>query len=93
MAQRIAKFNKQPFPGKEFNKAVENSRNLNINEKKSYTIVDLLRYPVLRKRSLILGITWYVLSVLQSPVFQRFVNLMLYKKLSNPIFHFNRIEP
>ena len=61
MVQRIATFNKQPFPEKEFNKVVESSRKLETNVEKSYTVLDLLRYPVLRKRSLILGLIWYVI--------------------------------
>jgi hypothetical protein len=61
VVQRIATFNKQPFPEKEFNKVVESSRKLETNVEKSYTVLDLLRYPVLRKRSLILGLIWYVI--------------------------------
>lgn len=58
MVQRIATFNKRPLPEKEFNKAIESREKLETNDQKSYTIVDLLRYPVLRKRSLILGLAW-----------------------------------
>ena len=59
VVKRIATFNKRPFPEMEFSKAVECSTKSETNVEKSYTIVDLLRYPVLRKRSLILGLTWY----------------------------------
>lgn len=51
------------MPEKEFNKAVESREMLETNDKKSYTILDLLRYPVLRKRSLILGLAWYVICI------------------------------
>jgi hypothetical protein len=57
--QRISTYNKRAFPEKEFNKAVENSRKSETNVEKSYTILDLLRYPVLRRRSIILALTWY----------------------------------
>ncbi|CAB4043190.1 Hypothetical predicted protein, partial [Paramuricea clavata] len=46
----------------EFNRAVESSRKLETNVEKSYTVLDLLRYPVLRKRSLILGLIWFSIS-------------------------------
>ena len=66
VVQRIATFNKRPMPEKEFNKAVESREMLETNDKKSYTILDLLRYPVLRKRSLILGLAWYFICIAYS---------------------------
>ena len=60
----ISTFNKIPFPEETFDKAVtevENSSKMEQNNNRSYTILDIFRSSVLRKRSLIMMVVWYVL--------------------------------
>ena len=57
----ISTFNKIPFPEETFNKTVtgiENSSKIEGNNNRSYTIVDIFRLSVLRKRSLIMMVVW-----------------------------------
>ena len=61
----ISTFNKIPFPEEAFDKAVtevENFSKMEQNNNMSYTIVDIFRSSVLRKRSLVLMVVWYVLA-------------------------------
>ncbi|XP_028415937.1 organic cation transporter protein-like [Dendronephthya gigantea] len=61
---RIVSFNKLEFPHQVFNDVVEKSTT---EEKKfivkKYTIIDMFRYRVLRKRSIILAWIWFSISV------------------------------
>ena len=59
--ERISDFNDLPFPREEFNKVVDNSNKAGKktdNGEKSYSIIDIFRSRVLRKRSIIVGFIW-----------------------------------
>ena len=59
--ERISDFNDLPFPREEFNKVVDNSNKAGKKTdtgEKSYSIIDIFRSRVLRKRSIIVGFIW-----------------------------------
>lgn len=59
--ERISSFNDLPFPREEFNSVVDNSNKAGKktdNAEKSYSIIDIFRSRVLRKRSIIVGFIW-----------------------------------
>ena len=61
VVRRIATFNKLPFPRDVFDKVAQNSMKTETKvsgSRKNYTILDIFRSSVLRKRCLILAIMW-----------------------------------
>ena len=59
--ERISDFNDLPFPREEFNKVIDNSNKAGTkaeNVEKSYSIIDIFRSRVLRKRSIIVAFIW-----------------------------------
>ena len=61
--EKISDFNDLPFPREEFNKVVDNSNKTDAKTEdvgKSYSIIDIFRSSILRKRSIILACVWYV---------------------------------
>ncbi|XP_046854931.1 solute carrier family 22 member 5-like isoform X2 [Xenia sp. Carnegie-2017] len=63
--RRIAKFNRLPFPRDIFDETVvENkSKESETAESRKYTFIDLFRFRVLRKRSIVMALIWFSSSV------------------------------
>ena len=60
---KIATFNKRPFPREIFDKVAQNCMAMDttiLKVNKNYTIVDIFKSSVLRRRSLIMALVWYV---------------------------------
>ena len=59
VVKRIAKFNKLPFPRDVFDEVMkESSENKVIEPERKYTMIDMFRFRVLRKRSIIMAWVW-----------------------------------
>jgi hypothetical protein len=61
VVRNISSFNKIPFPQEIFDKTVNENVQKTVENRsdiKSYTIVDIFRSSVLRKRSLIMMVIW-----------------------------------
>ncbi|XP_028417308.1 uncharacterized protein LOC114541706 [Dendronephthya gigantea] len=63
--EKITSFNDLPFPREEFDKVADNSNKFGVKksvDEKNYSIIDIFRSSVLRKRSLILAFVWFSTS-------------------------------